>query len=77
MSLINDKGVPCFSGACSEIYLEKAFDNTGLRPKYRLKNAKTRRNQLNVFSSPTLTNKEIQKTCEVLREVSLYNFHDQ
>ena len=77
MSLINDKGVPCFSGACSEIYLEKAFDNSVLRPKYRLKNArKLGETSLMFLVHPTLTKKEIQKTCEVLREVSLYNFND-
>jgi len=33
---INTAGIPCFVGSCSEVYLEKAFDNTGLRPKLRL-----------------------------------------
>src|SRR5690625_4528657 len=31
MQEINDQGVPCYSGSCSEIYLEKAFDGTGYR----------------------------------------------
>jgi len=31
-----DEGIPVFSGSCSEVYLEKAFDNTGYRPKQRL-----------------------------------------
>ncbi len=76
MSLINEKGVPCFSGACSEIYLERAFDNSDLRPKYRLKNAKKLgETSLMFLVHPTLTKKEIKKTCEVLREVSLYNFN--
>ncbi|MFV8836448.1 DegT/DnrJ/EryC1/StrS family aminotransferase [Aquisalimonas sp. APHAB1-3] len=29
-------GVPCLHGGCSEVYLEKAFDNTDLRPEPRL-----------------------------------------
>ncbi|HEX4975649.1 MAG TPA: DegT/DnrJ/EryC1/StrS aminotransferase family protein [Pseudomonadales bacterium] len=33
-------GLPCFQGSCSEVYLEKAFDNTEFRPKQRLPNAK-------------------------------------
>lgn len=33
---ITDTGVPCLSGSCSEVYLEKAFDNSGLRPVERL-----------------------------------------
>ena len=37
---INDSGVPCYSGSCSEVYLEKAFDKTGFRPEKRLPIAK-------------------------------------
>jgi dTDP-4-amino-4,6-dideoxygalactose transaminase len=33
---ISDRGVPCFHGSASEIYLEKAFDDTGWRPEQRL-----------------------------------------
>ena len=33
---INREGVPCFSGSCSEMYLEKAFDANDLRPQSRL-----------------------------------------
>jgi dTDP-4-amino-4,6-dideoxygalactose transaminase len=33
------EGVPCFQGSCSEVYSEKAFDNTGFRPENRLSNA--------------------------------------
>jgi len=36
MKEINIKGVPCYSGSCSEVYLEKAFDNTGFKPQERL-----------------------------------------
>jgi len=32
--------IPCFSGSCSEVYLEKAFDGNGLRPAVRLPVAK-------------------------------------
>lgn len=37
MEAINAEGIPCYSGSCSEIYLEKAFD--GIRPEKRLANA--------------------------------------
>jgi dTDP-4-amino-4,6-dideoxygalactose transaminase len=37
MQFINAEGVPCYSGSCSEVYLEHAFDNTNWRPKERLK----------------------------------------
>ena len=33
---INNEGVPAFSGSCSEIYLEKSFQNFGYYPKKRL-----------------------------------------
>ena len=72
---INEKGVPCNSGSCSEVYLEKAFDNTGFRPKERLPNAKELgETSLMFLAHPTLTEKEIQKTCDVLIEVALANY---
>lgn len=33
---INAEGIPCFTGSCSEMYLEKAFDAGGMRPEKRL-----------------------------------------
>lgn len=33
MQEINSQEVPCFSGSCSEVYLEHAFDGTPWRPK--------------------------------------------
>jgi len=33
-------GVPCFQGSCSEVYLERAFDDNGLRPAQGLPIAK-------------------------------------
>lgn len=36
----NAQGLACFQGSCSEIYLEKAFDKTGFRPKESLPMAK-------------------------------------
>jgi dTDP-4-amino-4,6-dideoxygalactose transaminase len=37
---ISALGFPAFQGSCSEVYLEKAFDGTGLRPRQRLPNAR-------------------------------------
>ena len=34
MNAVSAEGIPCFSGSCSEIYLEKAFE--GFRPETRL-----------------------------------------
>jgi dTDP-4-amino-4,6-dideoxygalactose transaminase len=33
MTAISDRGFPCFSGSCSEIYREKAFTSQGFGPK--------------------------------------------
>ena len=67
---INALGVPCQSGACSEVYLEKAFDNTGLRPKERLVNARELGETSLVFLvHPTLTKDEIQQTCDAITAV--------
>ncbi len=63
-------GVPCFSGSCSEVYLEMAFDNTGWRPKQRLPVAqKLGETSLMFLVHPTLTKDEINTTCEVLSKV--------
>jgi dTDP-4-amino-4,6-dideoxygalactose transaminase len=60
-------GVPCRSGSCSEVYLEKAFDNTGFRPKERLANAKKLGEiSLMFLVHPTLTKDEIQQTCDAI-----------
>ena len=75
MREINEKGVPCYFGSCSEVYLEKAFDNTGFRPKERLPVAKELgETSLMFLVHPTLTKEEIQKTCDVLIEVALANY---
>lgn len=64
---ITDLNVPCFQGSCSEVYLEKAFDGTGWRPKERLSVAKELgENSLMFLVHPTLTSAEINKTCEVI-----------
>ncbi len=36
MTALMAEGIPCGSGSCSEIYLEKAFERNGLRPAERL-----------------------------------------
>lgn len=64
------QGVPCFSGSCSEVYLEKAFDNTDWRPENRLPVARDLgETSLMFMVHPTLTVAEIQKTCKTLQKV--------
>ena len=67
---IATRGVPAFSGSCSEVYLEKAFDGTGWRPAQRLTNAKELGETSRMFLvHPTLTEQEIDLTCKVISEV--------
>jgi dTDP-4-amino-4,6-dideoxygalactose transaminase len=67
---INAKGVPCYQGSCSEVYLEKAFDDTGWRPTERLPNARALGETSIMFLvHPTLTQAEIDLTCEVIGNV--------
>ncbi len=67
---INAAGVPAYQGSCSEIYLEKAFDNTSWRPTERLPNAvKLGEISLMFLVHPTLTTEEMEKTAAVVRDV--------
>jgi dTDP-4-amino-4,6-dideoxygalactose transaminase len=67
---INAEGVPCYPGICSEVYLEKAFDDTGWRPTQRLTVARELgETSLMWLVHPTLTEAEILKTCKVLQQV--------
>lgn len=67
---INKRGVPCFQGSCSEIYLEKAFDRTGWRPEPPLAVSRDIGSiSLMLLVHPTLTEAEVEKSCAVLSEV--------
>ena len=67
---INAQGIPCFQGSCSEVYLEKAFDDTGLRPKIRLRNAKKLGEiSLMFLVHPSLSALEMERTASVLVSV--------
>lgn len=67
---INSRGVPCYSGSCSEVYLEKAFKRGNLAPKNSLVNAKELgETSLMFLIHPSLQKKEIQKTCDVIEDV--------
>lgn len=70
LSEINSLGVPCYSGSCSEVYLEKAFDGTSWRPAEGLPIARDLGDSSLMFLvHPTLTEAEITKTCSVLSKV--------
>ena len=72
MSEIVSRGVPCYSGTCSEVYQEKAFDSTDWRPREPLPVARELgQTSLAFLVHPTLTDENLQKTILVLEEVML------
>jgi dTDP-4-amino-4,6-dideoxygalactose transaminase len=70
ISAVNAEGVPCFSGSCSEIYLEKAFINAKLGPPKRLPVAKVLgETSLMFLVHPTLSEQDIRDTCNAVEKV--------
>jgi dTDP-4-amino-4,6-dideoxygalactose transaminase len=69
---INEVGIPCFQGTCSEVYLEKAFDNTEFSPKKHLPVAKELgETSLMFLVHPTLMGDELNKFCCGINQVLL------
>lgn len=67
---IVSEGVPAYQGSCSEIYKEKAFDNTSWRPKHPLANAVTLGETSIMFLvHPTLKQDELIKMKNVIRNI--------
>jgi len=70
IAALMERGVPCFSGSCSEVYLEKCFQDEDLAPAHRLPVARELgETSLMFLVHPTLTDAEISKTVEALSEV--------
>jgi dTDP-4-amino-4,6-dideoxygalactose transaminase len=67
---VTARGVPCFHGSASEIYLERAFDGTASRPAQRLPVARALgETSLALLVHPTITDDQIDRACTVLDEV--------
>jgi dTDP-4-amino-4,6-dideoxygalactose transaminase len=70
VEVINAAGVPCYQGSCSEVYLERAFQDRGWRPAERLAVARELgESSLMFLVHPTLTNAQIDKTCTVASQI--------
>ncbi len=70
MQAVNERGVPCYTGSCPEIYQEAAFAHTGPQPVERLPVAgELGETSLMFLVHPTLTEEEIGRTCAVIGEV--------
>lgn len=67
---LNEVGVPVMQGSCSEVYLEKAFDNSGFRPKERLPVARELgETSLMFMVHPTITEEQMEWVCLELDKV--------
>ncbi|MFD1731399.1 DegT/DnrJ/EryC1/StrS family aminotransferase [Deinococcus malanensis] len=70
MNAISTEGVPCFSGSCSEIYLEKAFQDAGYGPSERLPVARDLgETSLMFLVHPTLTLEDMERVADVVDSV--------
>lgn len=67
---VNSEGVPCFSGSCPEIYLERAFVDRGWSPAQRLPVARTLgESSLMFLVHPTLGDLDMQTTVAAVAQV--------
>jgi dTDP-4-amino-4,6-dideoxygalactose transaminase len=63
-------GIPCFAGSCSEVYLEKAFENHPSRPRERLPVARELgETSLMLPVHPTLESCHVERMIDALRGV--------
>lgn len=63
-------GAPCYQGSCSEVYLEKAFDDTGWRPAAALPVAQALgASSLMFLVHPTITDEQMAQVCATLDRV--------
>lgn len=70
MNAINAEGIPCFSGSCSEIYLEKVFIDAGYGPVERLPVAKELgETSLMFLVHPNLSEADMIDTCHAVEKV--------
>ncbi|MBB6017765.1 DegT/DnrJ/EryC1/StrS family aminotransferase [Deinococcus radiopugnans] len=64
------RGAPCYTGTCSEIYLEKAFVDAGLGPKERLPVARELgETSLMFLVHPTLSEADMNAIADIVEEV--------
>ena len=67
---LQEIGIPCGSGACGEIYLEKAFERLSSRPAQPLPvGRELGETGLMFLVHPTLTDNHIDRTIEALGSV--------
>ena len=74
MAAIQGEGIPCFSGICSEIYLEKAFPEEWQPPR-RLQVAKELgETSLMFVVHPTLSEQDMLDMCCAAEKDNVHGF---
>ena len=72
MNAVTAQGVPCFSGSCSEIYLERAFRDAGYGPVQRYPVARELgETSLMFLVHPTLSEQDMHHVADVVDRVML------
>jgi len=67
---LNQLGIPCTVGSCSEVYLEKSFQKAGLSPSRRLPVAKVLGDTALAFPvHPTLSEEDVQEIAAAVDKV--------
>lgn len=70
LDALGAEGIPCGVGACSEIYLEKAFVDAGLGPKQPLPVARRLADSSLMFMlHPGLTGEDMRDTCAAVAKI--------
>jgi dTDP-4-amino-4,6-dideoxygalactose transaminase len=70
MNAIVAEGIPCFSGSCSEIYMERAFTAAALQPAVRFRVAQMLGETSMMFLvHPTLDENDMYDTCLAVEKV--------
>ncbi len=70
MNSLNDLGIACYSGSCSEIYKEKAFDKifSNQKPLLRVAN-ELGKTSLMFLVHPTIDEDDIYRICEQTKKI--------
>ena len=69
MAAINQEGIPCTVGSCSEIYLERAFEKERRTIERLPVVRELGQTSLMLLVHPTLTDEHILATCEAVEKV--------
>ncbi len=71
MWALSAEGIPCFTGICPEVYLEKVFQDLNYFPEKRLSNGQELgETSLMLLVHPTLTERDLLDMCQAVEKVA-------